>query len=455
MLSSEQTIIAPATPPGEGGIAILRISGNSAEGALQRSFRPSLNVSRLESHHLYHGKLVAPDGHVIDEVMAVLMRAPRTYTREDVAEIHCHGGSQTVRVILKHFLDSGLRLADPGEFTLRAFLHGRVDLARAEAVADLIRARSESARSVALGQMHGHLSTTVHRFREQVADLLALVEAHIDFPEDDIEVPVQQLLFSSAQATSQEIDALLVTFDSGRLLRDGLSVLIIGRPNVGKSSLLNRLLGESRAIVSDIPGTTRDTIEESLSLGGIPLRLIDTAGVRDSEHPVEVEGIRRSKEKIACADLVLLVVDGSRPLLEEDRLALALCATRRTLLVVNQADRPVHPLPDDFLSMQAIAVSAHTGTGMEGLRNAIVACFQGVGADPTETVMLSDQRHYQALLGARAALGRYLRALEDGFSPEFLALDLREALRALGEITGETASEDILQRIFSRFCIGK
>jgi tRNA modification GTPase len=454
-MSKEETIIAPATPPGEGGIGIIRISGFAAEEALLRFFWPKRPQARLQSHHLYYGRIITPDGHDIDEVMAVVMRAPHSYTREDVAEIHCHGGSQVLQSILQLFIGSGLRLARPGEFTLRAFLNGRLDLARAEAVIDLIRARSESARTVAVSQLQGRLSTLIHGFRERLLDLLSLVEAHIDFPEDDIEAPMLEDLSATAGRLLQEMDALLATFDSCRLLREGLSVLILGRPNVGKSSLLNRLLGEARAIVSEMPGTTRDTIEECLLLGGIPLRLIDTAGVRDSHHPVEVEGIRRSKAKVDGADLILLVIDGSRPLLDDDHTSLATCANRRTLLVVNQSDRPLLPLPEPFASLPLVQVSAHTGEGMERLQAAILSFFQGSEGEARETVLLSDQRHYQALLGARAALHAYLDALRSGLSPEFLAIELRTALRSLGEITGETASEDLLDRIFSRFCIGK
>jgi tRNA modification GTPase len=452
---SEETIIAPATPPGDGGISILRISGPAAEKTLLQFFRMGRPVPRLESHRLYYGTIVDAGGQQLDEVMAVLMRGPRSYTREDVAEIHCHGGSQITRALLRLLLGSGLRLARPGEFTLRAFLNGRLDLARAEAVIDLIRARSEGARAVAAGQLQGRLSSLIHRFRDQLADLLALVEAHVDFPDEDIEVPMLQEISDTARHLHQRMDDLLATFDSGRLLREGLSVLILGRPNVGKSSLLNRLLGEARAIVSELPGTTRDTIEEELLLGGIPLRLIDTAGVRESAHPVEAEGIRRSKAKVEGADLVLLVVDGSRPLQDDDLLALAACSAKRTLLVVNQADRPFVPLPETFLALPSVHVSAQTGSGMERLQAAIVGTFKGGGADGGESVLLSDQRHYQALCGARAAVQAFLDALQGGGPPEFLAIELREALAALGEITGETASEDILERIFSRFCIGK
>jgi tRNA modification GTPase len=452
---NEETIVAPATPPGEGGIGILRISGSAAEAALLYFFYTHRPVVRLQSHRLYYGQIRDLQGRPIDEVLAVLMRAPHSYTREDVAEIHCHGGSQVTRTILKLLLDYGLRLAHPGEFTLRAFLNGRLDLVRAEAVIDLIRARSEGARSIAVGQLQGRLSSLIHHFREQLADLLSLVEAHIDFPEDDIETPLQRDLFVSAEHLGREMDALLATFDTGRLLRDGLAVLILGRPNVGKSSLLNRLLGEARAIVSEVPGTTRDTIEESLVLGGVPLRLIDTAGVRDSNNPVEIEGIRRAKAKVAGSDLVLLVVDGSRPLHADDFVSLAACESRPTLLVINQADRCLLPLPEPFSSLPAVSISAATGEGMEALQQTIISRFQGGAGDPGETVLLSDQRHYQALRKARGAMEACLDEMHAGSSPEFLAMELRIALAALGEITGETASEDILERIFSRFCIGK
>jgi tRNA modification GTPase len=341
----QQTIIAPVTPPGEGGVGIIRLSGLLAEPALLRFFYPSRRAATLTSHRLYHGHLRSEAGELVDEVLAVVMRAPYSFTREDVAEIHCHGGPLVMQRILDLFLENGgVRLARPGEFTQRAFLNGRLDLTQAEAVIDVIRSRSDAARGVAMRQLEGRLSKAIHQIRSVLVDLLATVEAHIDFPEEDIELPDQQHLTAGGRNVLTSIDRLLATFEEGRVLREGLSVLILGRPNVGKSSLLNALLGEARAIVTDVPGTTRDTIEESFSLCGLPLRLVDTAGIRSTVDPVEAEGVRRAKQKVVSADLVLLVIDGSVSSGEEDLLALEACSNSRLLLVVNKSDLPPAPL---------------------------------------------------------------------------------------------------------------
>lgn len=355
------TIIACATPPGEGGIGILRLSGENAVDWLQLFFKPVARVALLESHRLYLGSFVDNAGVLIDEVMSVVMRAPRSYTREDVVEVHCHGGMVVMRRILDQFVDAGARLARPGEFTLRAFLNGRLDLSRAEAVIDLIRARSDSAGRIAAAQLDGSVSRTIHEFQMQIADLLALIEAHVDFPEEDIEFADQQQLLRDAGAVQGKIDHILNNFDSGRILREGLSVLILGRPNVGKSSLLNVLLGEARAIVTDVPGTTRDTIEENLVLSGVPLRLVDTAGVRDTLDPVEAEGVARAKRKIESADLVLLVIDGSCPVTAEDLLALEACRSAKVLLVRNKADLPESSLDQRFSLFPVVTISTRSG----------------------------------------------------------------------------------------------
>lgn len=450
------TIVAPATSSGEGGIGIIRISGPSAEETLLRYFHPSGNTTSLLSHHLYHGRFLSPEGMLIDEVMAVLMRAPKSYTREDVVEVHCHGGALVMRRILNHFIDCGLRLARPGEFTLRAFLNGRIDLTRAEAVIDIIRSRSDAASQVALQQLEGRLSAAISRFRDDIIDILAEIETHVDFSDDDIEHTDYGFLQSRAKKVKAGMDHLLATFETGRTLREGLSVLILGRPNAGKSSLMNALLGESRAIVTEVPGTTRDTIEENLTLGSLPLRLIDTAGIRHTDDLVELEGVRRARLKVISSDLVLLVVDGSHPLEREDFLAFEACRDVRILLVINKSDLPQISLTPPFSSLPSIAVSAYTGEGMTELRSAIENIFYNVQeGENRESVMLSDRRHREALLRSRQSLDRFLVGTFEDLSAEFLALELREALQSLGEITGETVPDEILDRIFSRFCIGK
>lgn len=450
------TIAAPATPSGSGGIGIIRLSGPRAEAVLLGLFRPSRPPHRLRSHQLYHGRIVDGRGVVIDEVLAVVMRAPHSYTREDVVELHCHGGSVILRRILDELLESGVRLANPGEFTQRAFLSGRLDLSEAEAVVDLIQSRSEASRRVALEQLQGRLSRAIHGFQHQLADLLALVETYVDFPEEDIPLPQIESLGAQSAEVRQQMGLLLQDFENGRILREGLSVLILGCPNVGKSSLLNALLGEARAIVTPLPGTTRDTIEEHLSLGGIPLRLVDTAGVRETNDLIEAEGVRRAREKITGADLILFVIDGSRGLSADDRFALELCAGRRLLVTVNKCDLGAQPLDSSLSAWPRVNISAHTGEGLEALRQAIIGFFRGEdGREGADTPLLSDRRHREALVLACQALERFESAVSQEHSVEFLALELREALQALGQITGETTPDDILQRIFSRFCIGK
>ena len=452
-----QTIVAPATPPGEGGVGIIRISGPLSEATLLRFFHPSHRATAFISHHLYHGYLRNGANELIDEVLAVVMRAPHSFTMEDVAEVHCHGGPMVIQRILDLFLEAGdVRLARPGEFTLRAFLNGRLDLTQAEAVIEVIRSRTDAACNVALRQLEGRLSRSIHQFRSELADLLAIVEVSIDFPEEDVELDDRHTLANRGQHVLARMDSLLSTFEDGRVLREGLSVLILGRPNVGKSSLLNALLGEARAIVTDVPGTTRDTIEESLSIGGLPLRLIDTAGIRCTSDPIEAEGVRRAREKVSSADLVLLVIDGSVSPSEDDVMAFSACHGARLLLVVNKSDLPVVPLVEPFASLPLVRLSTHLGEGLAELTQRMVALYSATSVgDGPESVMLSDRRHREALLRARNSLSRFCDESRVATSPEFLAIELRGALQDLGEVTGETTPDEILERIFSRFCIGK
>ena len=451
------TIVAPATPPGDGGIGIVRLSGPQVEALLASVFRGLTAAAAMRSHRLYHGRLHRADGTPVDDVLTVIMRAPHSYTGEDVVEVHCHGGHQLLRGVLDLFLAAGARLAHPGEFTQRAFLNGRLDLAQAEAVAALIGARSEQAARAALAHLDGALSRQLHGFCDELRELLLLLEAHIDFPDDELGILNQAALADRAITVQAAMAALLETFDTGRALREGVSVLILGRPNVGKSSLLNALLGEARAIVTEIPGTTRDTVEEQLVLGGFPLRLVDTAGVRATSDPIELEGVRRARAKAAAADLVLLVVDASQPLTAEDRMALALAPPARTVLVRNKRDLPPAP-SDPALSgfPRQVAVAARHGSGLAELQAAVVAYLAGTGTPELgEGVILTERRHREALAGAAAAVSRFLAAQTAAEPFECLACELREALAALGQITGETTPGAILEQIFSRFCIGK
>lgn len=453
-LSAADTIVAAATAAGEGAIAIVRLSGPAAFSILSRLFRSSCATETFPPRRLLHGRIVDTDGAPVDDVMAVFFQTPHSYTAEDIAEIHCHGNPLLVRRLIDLCLDAGARMAHPGEFTQRAFLNGKLDLTQAEAVADLIHSRSVASQRMALQQLDGRLHQRIAGFREALAELLALVEAHVDFPEEDIERPLSHSMQLQADLVCRQMQELLATFDTGRVLRDGLAVLILGRPNVGKSSLLNALLGESRAIVTDIPGTTRDLIEEQLQVGGIPLRLVDAAGIRETADLIEAEGVRRTRERAASADLVLLVIDGHQGVLPEDRLALAACERSRVLLVVNKFDLPQQPLPVDFADLPRVTVAARTGAGLESLRQALVATAHGESTGG-ESFFLSDRRHRDALLRAERSARQFQSGLADGMAHEYLALDLRDALDALGEITGETTPDEILGRIFARFCIGK
>ena len=456
MLSFE-TIVAPATPPGEGGVGIIRLSGPKAVDFLGLVFEGKTPAAIMSSHHLYHGHLVNRDARHVDEVLAVVMRAPHSYTGEDVVEVHCHGGTQMVRNVLDLFLDTGASMATPGEFTQRAFLNGRMDLAQAEAVVDVIKARSERAGRVAMDQLDGHLSQKIYYFSTQLKNSLALVEAHIDFPDDEVGALDLPGLLAPVRELSREMSSLASSFDVGRALREGVNVLILGRPNVGKSSLMNALLGESRSIVTEVAGTTRDTLEELLVLGGFPVRLVDAAGVRDTLDLVEQEGVRRAREKALSADLVLMVVDGGCPLVDEDFLALELCQPEKTVMVINKSDQ-AQVCDLELLSgyPHRVSVSAKHGLGLPELRAALV---ERLGCDATlagdEGVVITERRHRDALLQAISALDAVVASV-DALAPlECLAMELREALAALGQITGETTPDEILDKIFSQFCIGK
>jgi tRNA modification GTPase len=450
------TIAAISTPVGEGGIGVIRVSGALAIPLAESIFRKHRNGGLL-SHRFYYGAIVDPDSaDTLDEAMVVVMRAPHSYTREDVLEIQCHGGYLLVQKVMDLVLRSGARLAEPGEFTKRAFLNGRIDLVQAEAVIDLIRSKTDVSLALARHQSEGLLSRRIAAAKEGIVTALAYLEAFIDFPDEDIDSSGTARLTDLIGASLDEIAALLDGFNEGRVLRDGVSVVIAGKPNVGKSSLLNTLLQEKRAIVTSIPGTTRDIIEEVVSIRGLPIRLLDTAGIRETADQVEQEGVSRARDRLSSADLVLFVVDGSRPFTAEDEAVLATLTGRTFLFVSNKADLPLNSGVPAELADRRLCISTLTGQGIEALKEEIYATFiHGRAIDSREYVTISQVRHRDALTRARDCLGRFTANFAAGINLELLSIDLREALSAVGEVTGETTADDVLDRIFSSFCIGK
>jgi tRNA modification GTPase len=454
----DDTIVAICTPLGEGGLAVLRVSGSEALRVADACFEPvgtsSVKPLAAATHTVQFGRIVR-QGRVVDEVLLAVLRAPRTFTREDTVEVSCHGGLLPAKLVLETLLEHGARLAQPGEFTRRAFLNGRIDLAQAEAVADLIHARTELALAAANEQLAGRLSRRINELRDLLLATLAHLEAHIDFPEEDIAPHTREQLIGRLERTLEFIQRLLLTADEGQLLRRGVRAAIVGRPNAGKSSLLNQLLGRERAIVSPIPGTTRDTIEETANVRGVPVVFIDTAGLRDAGDTLEQEGMRRSREALLRAELVLHVLDGSEPLQPEDARYLAEFAGKRRLLVRNKHDLPQRlEIPPDHPGA-VVPVSCLTGEGVELLKDTLKGMvWKGeLGTEMLEVMINS--RHQEALRRAGAAVRRTVEALRQDLSLEFAALDLRIAVNAVGEVVGQTATEDLLDSIFSQFCIGK
>ena len=452
----DDDIAAIATPLGEGGLAVIRLSGSRALTIADEIFAPvgrsSLKPSAAPTHTIQYGHILW-QGKVIDEVLVAVMRAPRTFTREDVVEITCHGGLLPAKLILDAVLAGGARLAEPGEFTRRAFLNGRIDLAQAEAVADLIHARTELALTAANEQLAGKLSQRINHLRDDLIKTLAHVEAHIDFPDEDIAPDTKAQLLKRLEDGVAFMAELLKTANEGQILRRGIRTAIIGRPNAGKSSLLNQLLGHDRAIVSPMPGTTRDTIEETANIRGLPVVFIDTAGLREAGDDIEAEGIRRSRESIARAELVLHVLDGSQPLTPEDEKHLAEVISGKRLVICNKADLPRRLHLSNHVN--AVEVSCATGRGLEELKDAIRNCIWSGEIKAEMLQVMINSRHQEALARARTATSRATEALANGLTLELVAMDLRIAANAVGEIVGKTSTEDLLDSIFSQFCIGK
>jgi tRNA modification GTPase len=446
---------------GVSGIGIVRVSGPLAGPIARRLFRPKSEPFELISHHFHYGEIVHPQkGDAIDEVLLVLMKAPKTYTREDILEIHCHGGYFILQKVLELVLREGARMAHPGEFTKRAFLNGRIDLTQAEAVIDLINAKTMESLEIANQQLKGNFFRELNALKEWMIERLALVEALLDFPEEEIEPVSRSEVKHSFEKMIKKLDEWIGTYEEGRIFREGISCAIVGKTNVGKSSLLNVLLKQERAIVTPIPGTTRDIIEEVLNVNGIPVRLIDTAGLRKATDTVEQEGVKKAKERVAESDLILLMVDRSRPIDIDDEEIFEEVKRKKKVVVINKKDLPpevsLEEMKDRFRGDPIVSISALENCGIEELKEAIYTLLIHREVRPSpEYLIIANVRHKRALERVKESLLSTVRALEKGNPLEFIAFELRSALEVLGELVGETTSEEVLNRIFERFCVGK
>ena len=455
------TIAAISTPPGEGAISIVRMSGENAVKIATKVFQGK-DLTQVASHTINYGHIIDPASHrEIDEVMVSVLRGPKTYTREDIIEINCHGGIVSTNEILQLLLQNGARLAEPGEFTKRAFLHGRIDLTQAESVMDLIRAKTDRSMKVALNQLDGNLAHLINNLRQDILDVLAQVEVNIDYPEyDDVETLTTKMLKEKALAVRDCIRQLEQTAKQGKILREGLATAIVGRPNVGKSSLLNHLLHEDKAIVTDIAGTTRDVIEEYVNVRGVPLKLIDTAGIRETDDKVEKIGVERSRQAIDQADLVMLLLNASEPLTAEDQELLTATADKKRIVVLNKTDLPQQLDQAELQTYlkpaeEVIALSVLANAGIDQLEEQIAKLFFGGIENSQTTVIVTNARHVALLNKAEQSLTAVLQGIEAGMPVDLCQIDMTAAWDSLGEITGDSYQDELLDQLFSQFCLGK
>ncbi|AIE61697.1 tRNA uridine-5-carboxymethylaminomethyl(34) synthesis GTPase MnmE [Bacillus methanolicus] len=457
------TIAAISTPMGEGAIAIVRLSGDQSIEIADKLFRGvgGKRIIEAASHTIHYGHIIDPKtNEVAEEVMVSVMKGPKTFTKEDVVEINCHGGIVSVNRVLQLVLNHGARLAEPGEFTKRAFLNGRIDLSQAEAVMDLIRAKTDRAMNVALGQMEGRLSKLIKRLRQEILEILAHIEVNIDYPEyDDVEEMTHKMLLEKAQYVREEIQKLLQTSQQGKILREGLSTVIIGRPNVGKSSLLNSLVHENKAIVTDIPGTTRDVIEEYVNVRGVPLRLLDTAGIRETEDIVERIGVERSRQVLKEADLILLVLNYSDELTPEDENLFKTVEGMDVIVIVNKTDLPqkidmekVKELAKDH---KVVTTSLLEDRGVDELEEAIASMFFEGSIEAGDMTYVSNSRHIALLHQALNSIEEAIQQVEMGTPIDIVQIDLTKTWELLGEIIGDSVHESLIDQLFSQFCLGK
>ncbi len=455
------TIAAISTPVGQGGISIIRISGDDAIKVAKNLYRGK-NLDKVETNTINYGHIIDPETQkTVDEVMLSVMRAPKTYTKEDIIEINCHGGIIATNKILQLALSYGARMAEPGEFTKRAFLNGRIDLSQSEAVMDLIEAKTDRSMKVALNQLDGNLSHLIRQLRQDILDVLAQVEVNIDYPEyDDVETMTSQLLLSKATQVKASVEQLLQTANQGKILRDGLATSIIGRPNVGKSSLLNHLIHEDKAIVTDVPGTTRDVLEEYVNVKGVPLKLIDTAGIRETDDTVEKIGVERSRKAIDMSDLVLLVLNSSEALTKEDLELIDLTKDKQRIIVLNKTDLPAKldlaKVKQLTQSKNIISTSAIEADGLKQLEEIIAHMFFNEGIENSQNdVVVTNARHIGLLNQAKQALDEVISGLSAGLPVDLVQIDMTRCWELLGEITGDSYQDELLDQLFSQFCLGK
>ncbi len=455
------TIAAVATPAGESSVGIVRISGQDTLTVISKIFKPNRKVKQWSSYKLYYGHIHDPkSGAVIDEVLVGIMLSPKSYTREDVAEINCHGGYIALSRCLETVLSCGIRMAEPGEFTKRAYLNGRIDLSQAEAVADIIRSRTDRSMELAVRQLDGHLSTEINRIYRPLMEVIAQIEAVIDFPEDDVEEITRHEIAEKLSIALGIADQLLKTAERGQIIKEGLRTVILGKPNVGKSSLMNALLKENRAIVTEIPGTTRDVIEESINLAGIPLRIVDTAGIRDTEDIVEKIGVEKAMEYSRKADLVLLVLDDSDGISHDDRTLMDLLYNQKTLVLINKTDLSENrildtDIPAHLHTYGIIRISVKESSGIELIEKAILEMVYGGQLDLSESTMITNIRHAVLVKAAYQSIEAAIVALQAATPVDLVVIDIWDAATRLGEIVGTQVSEEMLEEIFSRFCLGK
>lgn len=456
------TIVGISTAAGSGGVGIIRVSGDTALEVVDQVFVSKKNkfLKELSSHRIYYGHIKDPEEDlIIDEVLVMLMKAPHTYTREDVVEINCHGGMIVIQNILQLLLRYGARLAEPGEFTKRAFLNGRIDLSQAEAVMDIINSKTELALKTSVGQLEGSLTNKISSLRQQLIEMIAHIEASIDYPEYDMEHLTEEKIDKDSRQLMESIDILLRTADSGKIIKEGIVTVIVGKPNVGKSSFMNALLKEQRAIVTEIPGTTRDVLEEFINIDGIPLRIFDTAGIRQTEDIVEQIGVEKSKEYVDKADLAILVLDLSSKLTDEDLSIMELIKDKKTIIVFNKSDLPRQL---DFETVKSklhhasyVEISAKEEIGLDDFSTLLKDMFLMGNIDVNENTYITNVRHKDALLKAKESLMNVLDSIAAGMPEDCFAIDLKNCYEYLGEITGDSVSDSIIDQIFSQFCLGK